>query len=99
MARVSWLGETGASASARVMCTEIRRMYMRPAQCSPLRRSSSPAGWLTVRSSGIDGLDIILYGVPDLIGVEFEVLEDGEAARPGVRRPSDHLHELRYGQV
>src|SRR6185437_13082844 len=61
---------------------DSRRMYSRPAQCSPLRRSMVVCGWATARSSATDGADIVLNSFPDLVLRQPEVLKDGVAAGP-----------------
>src|SRR6478735_7955174 len=69
-------------------------MYMRPAQCSPLRRSFTPGGCTTGRSSATDGRRIVGVRVPDLVGGQVEVLQDREASRTRLRRVVDGPDEL-----
>src|SRR4051794_32258552 len=81
------------------MRSEISRMYSRPAQCSPLRRSFRPGGWTTGRSSATDGLCIVCVGVPDLVGGQVEVFEDRVATGPGLRGELHDLDELVRGEA
>src|ERR1044072_9831303 len=74
-------------------------MYRRPIQCSPLRRSLTPAGGTTGRSSATDGLDIVGVDVLDLVGLEVEVFEDGVAAGAGLRAELHGADELRGRQA
>src|SRR5690348_9598160 len=71
-----------------------RRMYSRPAQCSPLRRSIVVCGWATARSSATDGADIVLNSPPDLVLGQPEVLKDGVAAGPGAGSQHHRGREL-----
>jgi hypothetical protein len=55
MVQVSWSGVTRVRTSCRVNRNDTRRMYSRPAQCSPLRLASLACGWTTSRSSSRTG--------------------------------------------
>src|SRR3954447_16577440 len=69
-------------------------MYRRPAQCSPLLRAKIDGGWVTARSSAIDGLGERADTPPHLLGPQVEVLEDREAVGPGAGRLRDGEREL-----
>ena len=55
ISHVTPFGVIGVRSSSRVRYGDTRRMYSRPAQCSPLLRAKIEAGWVAARSSAIDG--------------------------------------------
>src|SRR4051794_7706879 len=79
IAPVTALGVTGVCSSARVRYGESRRMYRRPAQCSPLLRLKISAGCPTAFISAIVGVCVLVDVMPDLLLAEVEVLQDGVA--------------------
>src|SRR3954449_7663905 len=74
-------------------------MYSRPAQCSPLVRSKTDAGWVTARSSAIEGRDEFVDALTDLVLTEVEVLEDGVPVGARRRRLGDGEGELLGAQA
>src|SRR5690348_10738229 len=69
-------------------------MYRRPVQCSPLLRSNSDAGWVTRRSSAIEGVDERADVFSGSLVVEVEVLKDRVAVGAGGRCVQHRLYEL-----
>src|SRR5918992_2949363 len=91
---VTPFGVIRVGSSSRVRYGEARRMYSRPAQCSPLLRSKIEAGWVAARSSAIVGIEESRDGAPHAGLVQRQVLEDGEAIRTRARGPHHRLPEL-----
>src|SRR3954454_20966155 len=69
-------------------------MYSRPAQCSALARPSTDSGWVTRRSSAIEGNGELLDTPADLGSAHVQMFEDRIAIRAGAGRELDRGHEF-----
>src|SRR4051812_37155382 len=69
-------------------------MYSRPAQCSPLARPMTDSGWVTRRSSAIEGIGELLNAPADLSRAHVQMLQDRVAIRAGARGELDRGREL-----
>src|SRR3954453_20167287 len=74
-------------------------MYSRPIQCSPLLRAKIEGGWVTARSSAIEGRRERVDTSAHLLRAEVQVLEDRVAIRAGGGRVDDRGGELLAGQA
>src|SRR3954447_23462569 len=69
-------------------------MYSRPAQCSPLARPSTDSGWVTRRSSAIEGIGELLDTPADLSCAHVQMLQDRIAIGAGARGELHRGREL-----
>src|SRR3954452_13341164 len=69
-------------------------MYSRPAQCSALARPMTDSGWVTRRSSAIEGIGELSDTPADLSRAHVQMLQDRVAVRAGARGELDRGREL-----